>query len=193
MNRNNILLLAVGDGAITIVEQNKAKLSDYFFVTTVRCDAKQHFNEEQWKSVLRLIILKDITCVCVLNCIGGGDYHTIASILKSLSSYSHVLLAGIFVFPFSFEGNTRYSIANQRMSFVEKYIISYEYVVFEDTYSRMVSYSGVKKIYNDDMFQQFPSLPFHVALRQFNENICNEIIAHMNSFMEVVRSVPQYD
>ena len=73
MDTHNILLLAIGDGAINIVEQNKEKLSDYFSVATIRKDAGQDFEDEQWTSMLKLVIPKDLKYVCVLNCLGGDD------------------------------------------------------------------------------------------------------------------------
>ena len=47
MEEKNVLLLAVGDGAINIVEQNKEKLSEQFAVATIRKDGNQEFEDEQ--------------------------------------------------------------------------------------------------------------------------------------------------
>ena len=192
MNENNILLLAIGDGAINIVEQNKEKLSDYFSVATIHKDAKQEFDENQWRSMLRLIIPKNVKYVCVLNCLGGDDDLTIQSTLGS-AVFQDIVVIGAFVFPFSFEGNSRYKDANSKMHIIEKGIPPFEYNVFEEDCSRLHLCHRAVKFFNDDMLLHFPNLPFDAALRRFNEEICDGIISYVNEFFDEVRSVPRYD
>lgn len=192
MDTHNILLLAVGDGAINIVEQNKEKLSDYFSVATIRKDAGQDFEDEQWTSMLKLVIPKDIKYACVLNCLGGDDDLTIQSILSS-TLFKDIIVIGAFVFPFSFEGNSRYKDANIKMHIIEKGIPPFEYNVFEEDCSMLQVCPRTIKFFNDDMLLHFPNLPFDVALRRFNEEICNGIITYVNEFVDEVRAVPKYD
>lgn len=192
MNENNVLLLAIGDGAINIVSQNKDKLSDYFSVATIHKDAKQEFDENQWRSMLRLIIPKNVKYVCVLNCLGGDDDLTIQSTLGS-AVFQDIVVIGAFVFPFSFEGNSCYKNANIKMHVIEKGIPPFEYVVFEEDCSRLYFCDCAIKFFNDDMLLHFPNLPFDAALRRFNEEICDGIISYVNEFIEEVRSVPKYD
>lgn len=192
MNENNILLLAIGDGAINIVSQNKDKLSDYFSVATIHKDAKQEFDENQWRSMLRLIIPKNVKYVCVLNCLGGDDDLTIQSILGS-AVFQDIVVIGAFVFPFSFEGNSCYKNANIKMHVIEKGIPPFEYVVFEEDCSRLYFCDCAIKFFNDDMLLHFPNLPFDAALRRFNEEICDGIISYVNEFFDEVRAVPKYD
>ena len=129
MDTHNILLLAIGDGAINIVNQNK--LSDYFSVATIHKDTEQEFDENQRRSMLRLIIPKDVKYVCVLNCLGGDDDSAIQSTLGS-AVFQNIVVLGAFVFPFSFEGNSRYKNANIKMHIIEKGIPPIECVVFEE-------------------------------------------------------------
>ncbi|MBP5371671.1 MAG: hypothetical protein J6Y55_07100 [Bacteroidales bacterium] len=192
MNENNVLLLAIGDGAINIVNQNKDKLSDYFSVATIHKDAKQEFDENQWRSMLRLIIPKNVKYVCVLNCLGGDDDLTIQSTLGS-AVFQDIVVIGAFVFPFSFEGNSCYKNANIKMHAIEKGIPPFEYVVFEEDCSRLYFCDCAIKFFNDDMLLHFPNLPFEAALRRFNEEICDGIISYVNEFIDEVRSVPKYD
>lgn len=192
MNSHNILLLAVGDGAINIVNQNKDKLSDYFSVATIHKDAKQEFDENQWRSMLRLIIPKNVKYVCVLNCLGGDDDLAIQSTLGS-AVFQNIVVLGAFVFPFSFEGNSRYKNANIKMHIIEKGIPPIECVVFEEDCSRLHLCHRAIKFFNDDMLLHFPNLPFEAALRRFNEEICDGIISYVNEFIDEVRSVPKYD
>ena len=182
MDTHNILLLAVGDGAINIVNQNKDKLSDYFSVATIRKDAGQDFEDEQWASMLKLVIPKDIKYVCVLNCLGGDDDLTIQSILSS-TLFKDIIVIGAFVFPFSFEGNSRYKDANIKMHRIEKSIPPFEYNVFEEDCSELHLCHRAIKFLNDDMLLHFPNLPFDAALRLFNEEICDGIIAYVNEFI----------
>lgn len=183
MNENNVLLLAIGDGAINIVEQNKEKLSDYFSVATIRKDAGQDFEDEQWTSMLKLVIPKDIKYACVLNCLGGDDDLTIQSTLGS-AVFQDIVVIGAFVFPFSFEGNSRYKDANSKMHIIEKGIPPFEYNVFEEDCSMLQVCPRTIKFFNDDMLLHFPNLPFDVALRRFNEEICNGIITYVNEFID---------
>lgn len=192
MNSHNILLLAIGDGAINIVNQNKDKLSDYFSVATIHKDAKQEFDENQWRSMLRLIIPKNVKYVCVLNCLGGDDDLAIQSTLGS-AVFQNIVVLGAFVFPFSFEGNSRYKNANIKMHIIEKGIPPFECVVFEEDCSRLHLCHCTIKFFNDDMLLHFPNLPFEAALRRFNEGICDGIISYVNEFIDEVRSVPKYD
>ena len=192
MNENNVLLLAVGDGAINIVNQNKDKLSDYFSVATIHKDAKQEFDENQWRSMLRLIIPKNVKYVCVLNCLGGDDDLAIQSTLGS-AVFQNIVVLGAFVFPFSFEGNSRYKNANIKMHIIEKGIPPFECVVFEEDCSQLYFCDCTIKFFNDDMLLHFPNLPFDAALRRFNEEICDGIISYVNEFIDEVRSVPKYD
>ena len=192
MNENNILLLAIGNGAINIVKQNKDKLSDYFSVATIRKDAGQDFEDEQWTSMLKLVIPKDIKYACVLNCLGGDDDLTIQSTLGS-AVFQDIVVIGAFVFPFSFEGNSCYKNANIKMHAIEKGIPPFEYVVFEEDCSRLYFCDCAIKFFNDDMLLHFPNLPFEAALRRFNEEICDGIISYVNEFIDEVRSVPKYD
>lgn len=183
MDTHNILLLAIGDGAINIVEQNKEKLSDYFSVATIRKDAGQDFEDEQWTSMLKLVIPKDIKYACVLNCLGGDDDLTIQSILSS-TLFKDIIVIGAFVFPFSFEGNSRYKDANSKMHIIEKGIPPFEYNVFEEDCSMLQVCPRTIKFFNDDMLLHFPNLPFDVALRRFNKEICNGIITYVNEFID---------
>lgn len=183
MNKNNILLLAIGDGAINIVNQNKDKLSDYFSVATIHKDAKQEFDENQWRSMLRLIIPKNVKYVCVLNCLGGDDDLAIQSTLGS-AVFQNIVVLGAFVFPFSFEGNSRYKDANSKMHIIEKGIPPFEYNVFEEDCSRLHLCHRAIKFFNDDMLLHFPNLPFDAALRRFNEEICDGIISYVNEFVD---------
>ena len=192
MNKNNILLLAIGDGAINIVEQNKEKLSDYFSVATIRKDAGQDFEDEQWTSMLKLVIPKDIKYVCVLNCLGGDDDLTIQSILGS-AVFQNIVVIGAFVFPFSFEGNSCYKNANIKMHVIEKGIPPFECIVFEEDCSQLYFCDCTIKFFNDDMLLHFPNLPFDAALRRFNEEICDGIISYVNEFFDEVHSIPKYD
>lgn len=192
MNENNILLLAIGDGAINIVNQNKDKLSDYFSVATIHKDAKQEFDENQWRSMLRLIISKNVKYVCVLNCLGGDDDLAIQSTLGS-AVFQNIVVLGAFVFPFSFEGNSRYKNANIKMHIIEKGIPPFECVVFEEDCSQLYFCDCTIKFFNDDMLLHFPNLPFDAALRRFNEEICDGIISYVNEFIDEVRAVPKYD
>ena len=192
MNKNNILLLAVGDGAINIVNQNKDKLSNYFSVATIHKDTKQEFNENQWRSMLQLIIPKDVKYVCVLNCLGGDNDLTIQSTLNG-ALFQDIVVLGAFVFPFSFEGNSRYKDANIKMHRIEKSIPPFEYNVFEEDCSELHLCHRAIKFFNDDMLLHFPNLPFDAALRRFNEEICDGIIAYVNEFMDHVHSIPKYD
>jgi benzoyl-CoA reductase/2-hydroxyglutaryl-CoA dehydratase subunit BcrC/BadD/HgdB len=173
MEEKNVLLLAVGDGAINIVEQNKEKLSEQFAVATIRKDGNQEFDAEQWASMLRLIVPNGTKHVCVLNCLGGDDAFaewTVTEVLTALSESLHnnVYLTGAFVFPFSFEGNSRYATAYSKMMFIENEIYRFQLA---------------KKFFNDDMFLHFPNLTFDAALRKFNEEICDGIIAHVQKFV----------
>lgn len=183
MNKNNILLLAIGDGAINIVNQNKDKLSDYFSVATIHKDAKQEFDENQWRSMLRLIIPKNVKYVCVLNCLGGDDDLAIQSTLGS-AVFQNIVVLGAFVFPFSFEGSSRYKDANSKMHIIEKGIPPFEYNVFEEDCSRLHLCHRAIKFFNDDMLLHFPNLPFDAALRRFNEEICDGIISYVNEFVD---------
>ena len=192
MNKNNILLLAIGDGAINIVEQNKEKLSDYFSVATIRKDAGQDFEDEQWTSMLKLVIPKDIKYVCVLNCLGGDDDLTIQSTLGS-AVFQDIVVIVAFVFPFWFEGNSCYKNANIKMHVIEKGIPPFECVVFEEDCSQLYFCDRAIKFFNDDMLLHFPNLPFDAALRRFNEEICDGIISYVNEFFDEVHSIPKYD
>ena len=192
MVSQNVLLLAVGDGAINIVNQNKYKLSDYFSVATIHKDAKQEFDENQWHSMLRLIIPKNVKYVCVLNCLGGGDDLTIQSTLSS-TLFQDIVVIGAFVFPFSFEGNSRYKDAYSKMQIIEKSIPPFEYNVFEEDCSKLHLCHRAIRFFNDDMLLHFPHLPFDTALRRFNDEICDGIIAYVNEFMDHVHSIPKYD
>jgi len=183
MKENDILLLAIGDGAINIVNQNKDKLSDYFSVATIHKDAKQEFDENQWRSMLRLIIPKNVKYVCVLNCLGGDDDLAIQSTLGSVV-FQNIVVLGAFVFPFSFEGNSRYKDANSKMHIIEKGIPPFEYNVFEEDCSRLHLCHRAIKFFNDDMLLHFPNLPFDAALRRFNEEICDGIISYVNEFVD---------
>ncbi len=175
-----VLLLAVGDGAINIVEQNKEKLSEQCAVATIRKDGNQEFEDEQWDSMLKLIVPSDTKHICVLNCLGGDDAFaewTVTEVLTALSEslYNNVYLTGAFVFPFSFEGNSRYATAYSKMMFIENEIYRFQLA---------------KKFFNDDMFLHFPNLTFDAALRKFNEEICDGIIAHINEFVCEYRPIP---
>ena len=192
MNRNNILLLAIGDGAINIVSQNKDKLSDYFSVATIRKDVGQDFEDGQWASMLKLVIPQNVKYACVLNCLGGDDNLTVRSTLGS-AVFQNIVVLGAFVFPFSFEGNSRYKNANIKMHVIEKGIPPFECVVFEEDCSRLYLCDCTIKFFNDDMFLHFPNLPFDAALRKFNEEICDGIISYVNEFIDEVRAVPKYD
>jgi hypothetical protein len=55
--------------------------------------------------------------------------------------------------------------------------------ILEDEENFKSNYFEVTTICNDDMFAEFPLLPFHAALRQFNGKICDEIIAYANEFI----------
>ena len=180
MEEMKVLLLAVGDGAINIVEQNKEKLSEQFAVATIRKDAEQEFDAEQWASMLRLIVPNGTKNICVLNCLGGDNAWAewmVASVLVSLSESFHnsVFLTGAFVFPFSFEGNSRYATAYSKMMFIENEIYRFQ---------------SAKKFFNDDMFLHFPNLPFDAALRKFNEEICDGIIVHIQEKQPKFLSLP---
>ena len=173
MEKEKVLLLAVGDGAINIVEQNAEKLSEQFDVATIRKDGNQEFEDEQWDSMLRLIVPNGTKHVCVLNCLGGDDAFsewTVTEVLTALSESLHnnVYLTGAFVFPFSFEGNSRYATAYSKMMFIENEIYRFH---------------SPKKFFNDDMFLHFPNLTFDAALQKFNEEICDGIIAHIQEFV----------
>lgn len=175
-----VLLLAVGDGAINIVEQNKEKLSEQFAVATIRKDGNQEFEDEQWASMLRLIVPSDTKYICVLNCLGGDDAFaewTVTAVLAALgdSLRNKVWLTGAFVFPFSFEGNSSYALASSKMIYIENEIWRFH---------------SPKKFFNDDMFLHFPNLTFDAALRKFNEEICDGIIAHINEFVCKYRPIP---
>ena len=182
MEEKKILLLAVGDGAINIVNQNKEKLSDYFSVATIHKEAKQEFDENQWHSMLQLIIPKDVKYVCVLNCLGGDNDLTIQTTLSS-ALFQDIVVIGAFVFPFSFEGNSRYKDANSKMHIIKKSIPPFEYNVFEEDCSELHLCHRAIKFFNDDMLLHFPNLPFDVALQRFNEEICDGIIAYVNEFI----------
>ncbi|MBP5722229.1 MAG: hypothetical protein J6X18_01405 [Bacteroidales bacterium] len=180
MEEKNVLLLAVGDGAINIVEQNKEKLSEQFAVATIRKDGNQEFDDEQWDSMLRLIVPNDMKYICVLNCLGGDDAFaewTVTEVLTALSEslYNNVYLTGAFVFPFSFEGNSCYASASSKLMFIENEILRFQ---------------SAKKFFNDDMFLHFPNLTFDVALRKFNEEICDGIIAHIKDFKSKFHPFP---
>ncbi len=180
MEKEKVLLLAVGDGAINIVEQNKEKLSEQFDVATIRKDGNQEFDAEQWASMLRLIVPNGTKHVCVLNCLGGDDAFaewTVTEVLTALSESLHnnVYLTGAFVFPFSFEGNSRYATAYSKMMFIENEIYRFQLA---------------KKFFNDDMFLHFPNLTFDAALRKFNEEICNGIIDHIKDFQSKFHLFP---
>ena len=175
-----VLLLAVGDGAINIVEQNKEKLSEQCAVATIRKDVNQEFEDEQWASMLKLIVPNGTKHVCVLNCLGGDDTFaewTVTEVLTALSESLHnnVYLTGAFVFPFSFEGNSRYVTAYSKMMFIENEIYRFQLA---------------KKFFNDDMFLHFPNLTFDAALRKFNEEICDGIIDHIKDFQSKFRPFP---
>ena len=180
MEKEKVLLLAVGDGAINIVEQNAEKLSEQFTVATIRKDGNQEFEDEQWDSMLRLIVPNGTKHVCVLNCLGGDDAFaewTVTEVLTALSEslYNNVYLTGAFVFPFSFEGNSCYASASSKLMFIENEILRFQLA---------------KKFFNDDMFLHFPNLTFDAALRKFNEEICDGIIAHINEFVCKYRPIP---
>lgn len=192
MNENNVLLLAVGDGAINIVEQNKEKLSDYFSVATIRKDAGQDFEDEQWTSMLKLVIPKDIKYACVLNCLGGNDDIAIQSTLSSVL-FQDIVVIGAFVFPFSFEGNSRYKNASIKMHIIEKDIPPFECNVFEEDCSKLYLCHRAIRFFNDDMLLLFPNLPFDVALRRFNEEICDRIITYVHDSLDRIHAIPQYD
>ena len=183
MKNQNVLLLAIGDGAINIVNQNKYKLSDYFSVATIHKEAKQEFDENQWRLMLQLIIPKNVKYVCVLNCLGGDDDLTILSTLSS-ALFQDIIVIGAFVFPFSFEGNSRYKNANSKMHIIEKGIPPFEYNVFEEDCSMLQVCHRAIKFFNDDMLLHFPNLPFDATLRLFNEEICDGIIAYVNEFID---------
>ena len=175
-----VLLLAVGDGAINIVEQNKEKLSEQFAVATIRKDSEQEFDAEQWASMLKLIVPNGTKHVCVLNCLGGDDTFaewTVTAVLAALgdSLRNKVWLTGAFVFPFSFEGNSSYALASSKMIYIENEIWRFH---------------SPKKFFNDDMFLHFPNLTFDAALRKFNEEICDGIIAHIKDFQSKFRPFP---
>lgn len=192
MDTHNILLLAIGDGAINIVNQNKDKFSNYFSVATIHKEAKPEFDENQWRSMLRLIIPKNVKYVCVLNCLGGDDDLTIQSTLSS-AVFQDIVVIGAFVFPFSFEGNSRYKDAYSKMQIIEKSIPPFEYNVFEEDCSKLQLCHRAIKFFNDDMLLHFPNFPFEAALRRFNEEICKGIISYVNEFFDEVHSVPKYD
>ena len=180
MEEKKVLLLAVGDGAINIVEQNAEKLSEQFAVATIRKDGNQEFEDEQWDSMLRLIVPNGTKHVCVLNCLGGDDAiaeWTVTAVLTALSEslYNNVYLTGAFVFPFSFEGNSCYASANSKLMFIENEILRFH---------------SPKKFFNDDMFLHFPNLTFDAALRKFNEEICDGIIAHIKDFQSKFHPFP---
>jgi len=180
MEEKKVLLLAVGDGAINIVEQNKGKLSEQFAVATIRKDSEQEFDAEQWASMLRLIVPNGTKYICVLNCLGGDNAWAewmVASVLTALSEslYNNVYLTGAFVFPFSFEGNSRYATAYSKMMFIENEIYRFQ---------------SAKKFFNDDMFLHFPNLTFDAALRKFNEEICDGIIDHIKDFQSKFHPFP---
>lgn len=175
-----VLLLAVGDGAINIVEQNKEKLSEQFAVATIRKDSEQEFDAEQWASMLKLIVPNGTKHICVLNCLGGDDAFaewTVTEVLTALgeSLRNKVWLTGAFVFPFSFEGNSSYALASSKMIYIENEIWSFQLA---------------KKFFNDDMFLHFPNLTFDAALRKFNEEICDGIIDHIKDFQSKFRPFP---
>ena len=192
MNENNVLLLAVGDGAINIVEQNMEKLSKHFSVATIRKDVYFDSADAQWQSMLKLVVPQDVKYVCLLNCLGGDDDLTIQSTLGS-AVFQDIVVIGAFVFPFSFEGNSRYKDANSKMHIIEKGIPPFEYNVFEEDCSRLRLCHRAVKFFNDDMFIHFPNDLFYKALRHFNEEICDGIISYVNEFIDEVRSVPKYD
>lgn len=178
--KEKVLLLAVGDGAINIVEQNKEKLSKQCAVATIRKDGNQEFDAEQWASMLKLIVPNGTKHICVLNCLGGDDTFaewTVTEVLTALSESLHnnVYLTGAFVFPFSFEGNSRYATAYSKMMFIENEIYRFQ---------------SAKKFFNDEMFLHFPNLTFDVALRKFNEEICDGIIDHIKDFQSKFRPFP---
>lgn len=180
MKEKKVLLLAVGDGAINIVEQNKEKLSEQCAVATIRKDGNQEFEDEQWDSMLKLIVPNSTKHICVLNCLGGDDAFaewTVTAVLAALgdSLRNKVWLTGAFVFPFSFEGNSRYATAYSKMMFIENEIWRFH---------------SPKKFFNDEMFLHFPNLTFDTALRKFNEEICDGIIAHINEFVCKYRPIP---
>ena len=180
MEEKKVLLLAVGDGAINIVEQNKEKLSEQFAVATIRKDGNQEFEDEQWDSMLRLIVPSDTKYICVLNCLGGDDAFaewTVTEVLTALSEslYNNVYLTGAFVFPFSFEGNSCYASASSKLMFIENEILRFH---------------SPKKFFNDDMFLHFPNLTFDAALRKFNEEICDGIIDHIKDFQSNFHPFP---
>lgn len=176
----------------TLWNKTRKNFADYFSEATIRKDAGQYFEDEQWASMLKLVIPKDIKYVCVLNCLGGDDDLAIQSTLGS-AVFQNIVVLGAFVFPFSFEGNSRYKNANIKMHIIEKGIPPFECIVFEEDCSQLYFCDCTIKFFNDDMLLHFPNLPFDAALRRFNEEICDGIISYVNEFIDEVRSVPKYD
>ena len=185
MNENNILLLAVGDGAINIVEQNMEKLSEHFSVATIHKDVYFDSADAQWQSMLKLVVPQDVKYVCLLNCLGGDDDLTILSIMNACVSRD-ILVIGALVFPFSFEGSSRFQLADSKLSIMEKGIPQFDSVEFDETSTKYNSCHCIIKFFNDDMFIHFPNDLFYKALRHFNEEICDGIIAHMKELSYII-------
>lgn len=175
MKNKTILLLAVGDGAINIVEQNKEKFPDEVEIVSIRVvqgDVDDVDAPEYWAKMLQLIVSDEIMVVSVLNCLGGDSRGIVLPICKALSEYKNsIFLEGWFIYPFSFEGNSCFLNAQSKIS------------LLEDEENFKSSYFEVTTICNDDMFAEFPQLPFHAALRQFNGEICNEILSLYMDFL----------
>lgn len=76
-----------------------------------------------------------------------------------------------FVNPFSFEGNSRLQNAQMKLCILED----------EEFYSpksmEIVTFD------NDNIFKEFPNMPFHIALDHFNETICREIACQYSEIL----------
>ena len=185
MKENDILLLAVGDGAINIVEQNMEKLSEHFSVATIRKDVYFDSADAQWQSMLKLVVPQDVKYVCLLNCLGGDDDLTVLSIMNACVSRD-ILTIGAFVFPFSFEGSSCFQLADNKLSIMEKGMPPFDYIEFDESSTRCSCCHTIIKFFNDDMFIHFPNDLFYKALRRFNEEICDGIIAHMKELSYII-------
>jgi hypothetical protein len=97
-----------------------------------------------------------------------------------------ILVIGALVFPFSFEGSSRFQLADSKLSIMEKGIPQFDSVEFDETCTKYNSCHCIIKFFNDDMFIHFPNDLFYKALRHFNEEICDGIIAHMKELSYII-------
>lgn len=175
MKDKTVMVLAVGDGAISIVEHNKDLLSDKIEVATVRVlkgNAATVYDSEYWYKALSLVVPQNIIAICVLNCLGGDATDSILPICKAVSEFEHVTyLDGFFVNPFSFEGNSRLQNAQMKLCILED----------EEFYSPKSM--EIMTFDNDNIFKEFPNMPFHIALDHFNKTICREIACQYSEIL----------